>query len=75
MYWLVGGVAAAFLLPPLLRKASENPELLRQGAEAIDTGREKAIEYGKRGAQAAAEKAKELYRARQSQGTFKGLLR
>lgn len=79
MYWLVGGIAAAFLLPPLLRKAAENPQVLRQGAEAIDVGREKAIEYGKRGAKAAATKARELYEARQAnkqvQGTFKGLLR
>lgn len=75
MYWLVGGVAAAFLLPSLLRKAAENPEALRRGAQAIDEGREKAVEYGKRGAKAAASKARELYEARSTRGTFKGLLR
>lgn len=92
MNWLVGGVvavvAAAVIGPPLLRAAAKNPQLLTEGADAIEAGRAKAIEYGKRGAAAAYDAGKrgaaaaydaaraEVERRRASQvGAFAGYLR
>lgn len=55
MKWLIGGVVALFVVPPVLRHAAKNPQLLHKGADAIDTGKRKAVEYGKRGYTAARE--------------------
>ena len=62
MNWIIAGIAAAFVLPPLLRAAASNPEALRKAAELTEQGREKAIELGKKGASASYEAA--LKRAR-----------
>ena len=78
MNWLIGGAAVLFLGPPLLRALAANPDAVRKSADLIETGRSKAIEYGKRGAQAAYEagqRALEERRASRQVGTFGGLFR
>lgn len=79
MNWIIAGIAAAFVLPPLLRAAASNPEALRKAAELTEQGREKAIELGKKGAKkgyAAGKSAYESYRAKKSvNGTFGNITR
>ena len=78
MNWLIGGAAVLFLGPPLLRALAANPDAVRKSADLIETGRSKAIEYGKRGASAAYDagrNALEQRRASRQVGTFNGITR
>jgi hypothetical protein len=78
MNWLLGAAALIVLGPPVLRAVAGNPDALKKSADLIETGRNKAIELGKRGASAAYDAARAEYekrRASQLKGTFGGLLR
>jgi hypothetical protein len=78
MNWLIGGAAVLLAGPWVLRKIAENPDTVRKSADLIETGRDKAVEYGKRGAKAATDAARRAYeerRASRQVGTFGGLLR
>lgn len=74
MNWLIGGAAVLFLGPPLLRALAANPDTVRKGADLIEEGRSKAIEYGKRGVRSA-QQAYEQRRASRQVGTFNGITR
>jgi len=78
MNWLLGAAAVVLVGPWALRKIAENPDAVRKSADLIETGRDKAVEYGKRGAKAATDAARRAYeerRASRQVGTFGGLLR
>lgn len=77
MNWILGAAAVLILGPPILRKIAENPDAVRAGADTIEAGRGKLVEYGKRGASAAYEAAKAQYEQRRASqvGAFAGYLR
>ena len=78
MNWLIGGAAVLLVGPWVLRKLAENPDVIHKSADLIEASRNKAVEYGKRGANAAYDAARAEYekrRASQLKGTFGGLLR
>lgn len=74
MNWLLGAAAVVLAGPWVLRKVAENPERLRKGADIIESGRSKAVEYGKRGVRSA-QQAYEQRRASRQVGTFNGITR
>lgn len=77
MNWLLGGAALLILGPPVLRAIAANPDKVRSGADLIESGRGKLIEYGKRGASAAYEAGRSAYEKRRASqvGAFGGYLR